>query len=235
MGVAAMSAEHTGTEVFEDVDPDPDAVLDEFGVGSPDELADADADAGGAHDPISDERVDADDTTAAELFADLEAVADGDSRGREPDETAESRPPTDDGAVADRTAAESVPEFDEFEEFEAPLVGEPGVIGREDEGLVEATAAELNAVAERTFDSGETADEEPTDESGAASPDDGDAAEPDDRTVDWSDGSSTASSSSERTLTVSAGTSDDLELVGPGPTATRVSNDAFGRAGAGGS
>lgn len=59
-----MSSNSTGTDVFEDVDPDPDAVLAEFGVESPDDLLEA----GGAHDPVADE-MDVDDTTAAELFA----------------------------------------------------------------------------------------------------------------------------------------------------------------------
>ncbi|WP_121744128.1 hypothetical protein [Natronorubrum halophilum] len=48
-----MSSNSTGTDVFEDVDPDPDAVLAEFGVESPDDLLEAD----GAHDPVADERV----------------------------------------------------------------------------------------------------------------------------------------------------------------------------------
>lgn len=142
-----MSTEQTDAEAFEDIDPDPDAVLDEFGVDSPDELVAA----GGAHDTIPDDAIDVDDTTAAELFADLEVQA-TEARALEGRQSADDAIDTDasDGSTDD----ESPPEF---EEFEAAFVGDPSVAGREDEGLVESTAAELNAVAERVFRSDEAA------------------------------------------------------------------------------
>ncbi|QSX00635.1 sugar ABC transporter substrate-binding protein [Haloterrigena alkaliphila] len=196
-----MSTDSTPTEVFEDVDPDPDAVLAEFDVESPEDVADA----GGAHDPIPDGHVDADDTTAAELFADLAAQA------RETQELEEQE--------SDESAIDAVDDsFDDesppvFEEFEAAFVGEPAVTGREDDELVESTAAELNAVAERVFTSDGTATD---DEAGEAS-----HADEADETVDGDE--------------VDAGTTTDgLTLVGPDPTPTRVDNDAFSRADADG-
>ena len=60
------------TDVFEEIDPDPDAVLDAFGVDSPDDVIDSSDD---AHDPTRDESIDADDTVASELFEELERAA----------------------------------------------------------------------------------------------------------------------------------------------------------------
>ncbi|WP_312911070.1 hypothetical protein [Natronosalvus caseinilyticus] len=63
------------SDVFDDVTPDPDAVLDAFDVDSPDDLL-ADAAIGdGAHDPTTDDAIDADDTIASELFDELGRVA----------------------------------------------------------------------------------------------------------------------------------------------------------------
>ncbi|WP_339105388.1 sugar ABC transporter substrate-binding protein [Haloterrigena salinisoli] len=194
VAAAAMSTEQTGTDAFEDIDPDPDAVLDAFGVESPDDLV---AD-GGAHDTVPDDERDVDDTTAAELFADLEAQAAETPvlEERDPDEGT-----TD--ATAESSDGESAPEF---EEFEAAFVGDPSVAGREDEGLVESTAAELNAVAERVFGSDETPASDEADaplESGVIT----EAEAPTD--------------AEESTA--------DLELVGPDPTTTRIDTDVFGR------
>ncbi|MEY7849254.1 hypothetical protein AB7C87_08655 [Natrarchaeobius sp. A-rgal3] len=63
-----MSSEPTVTEVFQDVDPDPDAILALSGVESPDELLEA----GGDHDPTTDDEIDATDDDLEELFADLD-------------------------------------------------------------------------------------------------------------------------------------------------------------------
>lgn len=215
-----MSTDPTPTEVFDDVDPDPDAVLAEFDVESPEDVVDA----GGAHDPIPDDRVDADDTTASELFADLAAQA-HETQELEEQEFDESST----GAADDSFADESPPVF---EEFEAAFVGEPAVTGREDDDLVESTAAELNAVAERMFGSDGTA---AVDESGEASDADeavetGEADEAGE-TVEADEAGETDDADE-----VEGGptTTDGLTLVGPDPTPTRVDNDAFSRTGADG-
>ncbi|QRV17032.1 sugar ABC transporter substrate-binding protein [Haloterrigena salifodinae] len=227
-----MSTEQTDADVFEEIDPDPDAVLAEFGVDSPEELV---AD-GGAHDPTTDDEIDVDDTTAAELFDDLEGQA-TETRALEewnPDDDAIDVP-------VEVTDGESPPEF---EEFEAAFVGDATVAGREDEGLVESTAAELNAVAERVFRSDET----PTDDEAEApleseliteaetptatgseestATDEGDSGP----VTDARDAARSDVSGSDRTLTFSQ-TTDGMELVGE-PTTTRVESDVFGCAGA---
>ncbi|QCS40810.1 sugar ABC transporter substrate-binding protein [Natrinema versiforme] len=239
-----MSTEQPGTDVFEEIDPDPDAVLAEFGVESPDELAAE----GGAHDTVPDDRIDVDDTTAAELFADLEAQATetraAELEDRDSDGSTDSTDSTD--APADQIDGASP---SEFEEFEAAVVA-----GREDEGLVESTAAELNAVAERVVGSDETAAadeteaplesgvileaEAPTGSEEPAAADEGDGEPvPEARSAAGTDTRDTArsdDSASDRSLTVSHATADELELVGPDPTTTRIDTDAFGRAGADG-
>jgi len=66
-----MSTELTVTEVFAEIDPDPDAILAAHDADDPDALLAS----GGEHDPSTDEAVDADDVTAAAVFADLQAAA----------------------------------------------------------------------------------------------------------------------------------------------------------------
>ncbi|MFA9416153.1 hypothetical protein [Natrinema sp. HArc-T2] len=66
-----MSTEPTVTEVFAEIDPDPDAILAAHDADDPDALLAS----GGEHDPSTDEAVDADDVTAAVVFADLQAAA----------------------------------------------------------------------------------------------------------------------------------------------------------------
>ncbi|MFD1565273.1 hypothetical protein ACFR99_17185 [Haloarchaeobius amylolyticus] len=66
-----MSTEPTVTEVFAEIDPDPDAILAAHDADDPDALLAS----GGEHDPSTDEAVDADDVTAADVFADLQAAA----------------------------------------------------------------------------------------------------------------------------------------------------------------
>lgn len=60
-----MSSEPTVTEVFEEIEPDPDAILGAFDADSPDTVLEG----AGDHDPVPD------DVTAAEVFADLKAVS----------------------------------------------------------------------------------------------------------------------------------------------------------------
>lgn len=62
-----MSTDSTAREVLEEVEADPDAVLDAFGADSPADLIEA----GGDHDPTTDDAIDVDDALADELFADL--------------------------------------------------------------------------------------------------------------------------------------------------------------------
>lgn len=205
-----MSTDSTGTEVFEDVDPDPDAVLAEFGMDSPDDLADAD----GAHDTIPDEEIDVDDTTAAELFADLEDIAAADRTENDDD--------ADDG--------------DDVADLEFEFVGDSDVTVR-DGDVIDSTAAELTELTATEFAPGERHDSGDGAETTTSCLDDGteSAATGDGSelatTNDLGDGSDSADSS--RTLTVDAGAADGLELVGPDPTPTRVTNDTFSRADAG--
>lgn len=78
-----MSSDPTGTEVFPDVDPDPDAILDAFGAESPDDLV-----AGsGRHDPSSDDAIDAAAESLADLFAHIDAVSTDPVRTDDGDET----------------------------------------------------------------------------------------------------------------------------------------------------
>lgn len=66
-----MHTDPTVTEVFEEVEPDPDAILGEVSADSPEAVLEG----AGDHDPEPDDAVDADDVTAAEVFADLKAVS----------------------------------------------------------------------------------------------------------------------------------------------------------------
>ncbi|WP_090312333.1 hypothetical protein [Natronorubrum texcoconense] len=188
-----MSTDSTGTEVFADVEPDPDAVLAEFGVESPDDLEDG----GGAHDTIPDDQLDVDDTTAAELFADL---AD--------EETAERSNGTDTESE-DADSDEPAPDVDDLG-FE--FVGDSDVVVRDDGDVIESAAAELGdlVAGDSSLENGTDADDglEATDATDA------------ERTAETAD--STAK------LTVRSEPADGLELVGPDPTPTRVTNDAFG-------
>lgn len=136
-----MSTEPTPTERFPEIDPDPDAVLAAFGVDSPHELAAA----GGFHEPTRDDRVDADDTTAADLFADLQdadpepqpvAAADGGDPSPSDDTDAN---PTDD---TDESAAQAAADL----EFE--FVGDAAVTVRDDGDVIDETAADLRALTD---------------------------------------------------------------------------------------
>ncbi|MBZ6495662.1 hypothetical protein [Natrinema longum] len=205
-----MSTDPTVTNVFEDVDPDPDAVLAEFGVDSTDDLLEDDA---GAHDPIPDDAVD--DTTATELFADLATV-----------ETAESTDP--DGAtpasnVTD-TDSNGMGELNEagggtptYADLEFEFVGDADVTVRADGEVIDATAAELGALT--ATDSSEPV---PVDSS-----------EPDDRVEPLvsPDAGPTHGTASTRTLTIRDERLEALELVGPEPTKERIADDTFGGVG----
>ena len=66
-----MSTDPTVTEVFAEIDSDPDAILAAYDADDPDALLAS----GGKHDPSTDAAIDADDVTAADVFADLQAAA----------------------------------------------------------------------------------------------------------------------------------------------------------------
>ncbi|OAQ53089.1 hypothetical protein HTG_09665 [Natrinema mahii] len=204
----AMSPDSTPTEVFPDVEPDPDAVLAEFDVDSP-----ADLDGDGAHDPTPDDAA-VDDTTAAELFADLQTVTAADAAA-----SADPDPP-------DRSDAADG-EADPAAALEFEFVGDSDVVVRDDGDVIDATAAELSAVTATGSSEGASAD---TDD-GSDAPSSGGATASSRRAETTETGEAGgAGGDSMSALTVRTGT--DLELVGPDPTPTRVGNDAFGDTGA---
>ncbi|ELY46088.1 hypothetical protein [Natronorubrum sulfidifaciens] len=188
------------TDAFPEIDPDPDAVLAAFGIDSPDDLAAA----GGAHEPTRDDRIDADDTTAAELFADVQLV-----------ETATQPIPATDGGDPSPgdDADEPTAQADENLEFE--FVGDAAVTVR-DGDVIDATAADLRTVT--------GADSSPATDSDARRPTRV-STEPDGEQPD-----ADAAGTSRRVTD----TTTDLTLVGPEPTPTRVANDRFNSAGADG-
>lgn len=197
-----MSPDSTPTEVFADVDPDPDAVLAEFGVDDPDDLGATD----GAHDPTPDDAA-VDDATAAELFADLQRVG---SEDAEPAATETDAP--------DR-AAGTDEEADPVDDLAFEFVGDSDIVVRDDGDVIDAAAADLDAV------SGPDAPDRPL----AGRVDDeptlsGTALESGDATRSAADAETDGPA---RRLTVrDDGT--ELELNGPEPTPTRIDDDAFG-------
>ncbi|MFC7213882.1 hypothetical protein ACFQO4_07290 [Saliphagus sp. GCM10025334] len=108
------------SDVFDDVTPDPDAVLDAFDVDSPDDLL-ADAAIGdGAHDPTTDDAIDADDTIASELFDELGRVA----RELEATDTVEREP---EGTLTSELTTERTTERTQLGYEEADDVGKTTV------------------------------------------------------------------------------------------------------------
>lgn len=83
-----MSTDSTPTEVFEEIEPDPDAILEACDAASPESLVES----GGEHEPTTDSEIDATDETASRLFDDLQSLAcettdtGASARGDEPDE-----------------------------------------------------------------------------------------------------------------------------------------------------
>ncbi|MFC6766998.1 hypothetical protein [Natrinema soli] len=191
-----MSTDSTATEVFEEIDPDPDAILEAHDAETPAELVES----GGKHGTQSDDVV---DTTATELFADLEDVETADSNAQETDPGETDRTNEDDDASATRAD----PEFE--------FIGDSDVIVRDDGAVVDATAAELGALT--------GTDSTPVRATGS------------DEGVETiastnADSVDTAVASSG-TLTVRSGGTDDLQLVGPDPSPTRIADDTFDSAG----
>lgn len=225
-----MSADSPSEEVFTDVDPDPDAVLAEFGVESPDDLADADAD--GVHDPIPDTELDVDDTTAAELFDDLQDV-DAQASSREADassdhsvdehtqddhsddESAQSDHSDDDPVQTDTTHPDDL-------EFE--FIGDADVTVRDDGEVIESTAADLSALT-----TSEASPSESTVSPAGFGPADSSSFGETVEFADNNDSDDIETADSRRTLTVRSSSADGLKLVGPDPTPTRVTNERFSR------
>ncbi|ELY55027.1 hypothetical protein C493_11787 [Natronolimnohabitans innermongolicus JCM 12255] len=141
--------------MFADVDPDPDAVLAEFGVESPADLVDGET--AGAHDAIPDDRIDADDETATELFAGLEdAVDDTDAAvaGDTDDDADDATATASTNSEVTDEPTDAVPFSDSpdafFETLEGVFVGSPTTTLSRDGDAIDSSAAELSAVEAAT-------------------------------------------------------------------------------------
>ncbi|PCR89074.1 hypothetical protein [Natrinema ejinorense] len=206
-----MSTDPTVTDVFEGIDPDPDAVLAEFGVDSTDDLLEDDA---GAHDPIPDDAVDVDDTTATELFADLATVETAEATGTDGETPASNVTDTDSNGMGGVNEADGGTPTCADLEFE--FIGDADVTVRADGEVIDATAAELGALT--ATDSSE--------------PVPADSSEPDDRVESSEpDAGPTHGTAPARTLTIRDERLEALELVGPEPTRERIAEDTFGGVG----
>ncbi|WP_226039858.1 hypothetical protein [Natrinema sp. DC36] len=189
-----MSTDSTAREVFEEIEPDPDAILEACGAETPAELVES----GGKHETQSDDVV---DTTATELFADLEDVETVDSNAQDADNGVTVQTDGDDESA---TRADL--------EFE--FIGDSDVIVRDDGAVVDATAAELGALTA-------------TDSTPVRAPGSDEGVE---TTASANGDSADTAFASSGTLTVRDDGTDDLELVGPDPTPTRLTDDAFDNA-----
>lgn len=123
-----MTDDTTVRDVFRTVEPDPDAVLDEFGVESPDDLvAAAEAD-----DSASADDLEIDDSTIAALFDDETTAPD----------------PLEEGAT-DRPSARAddgdAPAVDAVDDVEFEFGGAADVTVRDDGDVIDDSAAELSA------------------------------------------------------------------------------------------
>ena len=141
------------TDAFPEIDPDPDAVLAAFGIDSPDELAAA----GGVHDPTRDEQLDADDTTAADLFADLQPA----ETVTQPVVAADGGDPTSNDDADDSTTQAG-------DDLEFEFVGDAAVRVRDDGDVIDETAADLRALADTET---ATAPDDKIDQSAQTGPD----------------------------------------------------------------
>ncbi|MCU4751860.1 hypothetical protein OB919_07675 [Halobacteria archaeon AArc-curdl1] len=68
----------TTDDLFPEIEPDPDAVLEAFGIETPEDIitqAETDATVEPDHTPTTDTELDGDDTLASDLFADLADAA----------------------------------------------------------------------------------------------------------------------------------------------------------------
>ena len=191
-----MSSDSTPTEVFPDVDPNPDEILDQYDADSVAALLET----GGRHDPTTDDAIDADDTTAAELFDHLEAVS--------TDPVSVTRGGADDDGIdSDGTDAGH-----EAVDVDWTFVGDPERTVRRNrtvDAAVEAVArtreTDLPTREASRTPSQTVVDATDSDEVGR-------------RTQDG-----------DPSRTLSLRSEVELELVGSAPTPRRISEDAFGR------
>ncbi|WP_247002899.1 hypothetical protein [Halosolutus gelatinilyticus] len=153
-----MSERTTIREVFAEVDPDPDAILEAAGVDSPVELVES----GGEHDPSADDPS-ADEDSVDEL---LEALEEGDSNGARDGErsTADS---TDD------RVDESAAGFGESLAGTADAIGGPSVTVVPGDGAVidevlRAGSTTDDSRSGRELSGGPTVTRVPGDESGGS-------------------------------------------------------------------
>lgn len=220
-----MSTDSTAREVFEEVDPDPDAVLEAYGARTPEELVAG----GGDHEPTIDEELDADEAAADALFGDL---SENSLDASEPEQETGSRSEAD---SPQRPESESesapVPAIDWSGDSETSIdadivVIEPSVTVRENDGrAVERDGTVLERVLEG--DPGETVAARVSRGLATNSTVNGGSSPNVDTGVDADTDTDTNSDSPTRPpSTRSSG--DDLTLVGPEPEAVRIDNAAFG-------
>lgn len=211
-----MSTDSTAREIFEDVDPDPDAVLEAYGAQTPEELVAG----GGEHEPTTDEELDADEAAADALFGDL---SEDSLDGANPEPETPSRSESE----SSRSEADAVPTVDWSGDTETTVdadivVIEPSVTVHENDGRdVERDGTVLERVLEG--DTGETV---------AARVSGGLAADSNSNTNSNSNSTSVSSSDSAPNSSSHSPTShppeDEITLVGPEPEEVRIDNTAFG-------
>ncbi|MFC6719665.1 hypothetical protein ACFQGT_13250 [Natrialbaceae archaeon GCM10025810] len=242
-----MSTNSSGREVFQDVDPDPDAVLEAFGGDDPDDIlaiaddqargdAESDSDASGRHDVVPDDRVDADDVTAAELFSDLDRASKRLSAVSNANERADPGPADSVDAADGSTASDSTafdwvdvardPEeadADPSDAFDAVFETDPTVDVLPDDGSAVDVAVE--AVSLERSSTGPASDLESAD-TASSGPDSHDS-------VGSNSSESVGDARDESTSVTDDDGAGGPELVGPDPTPTRITNDAFGTGGTG--
>lgn len=124
--VETMSERVTVTEVFADVEADPDAVIETFGADSPEDLVAGSGD----HDPTVDEDIDADDETAGDLLGELSpAPLEPTTVGDDPDGDVVVSEAFVTVVPGDGTAIDEFLGLDESAADDEVAVDEPGLVG----------------------------------------------------------------------------------------------------------
>ncbi|MCU4743188.1 hypothetical protein [Natronoglomus mannanivorans] len=230
-----MSTDSTAREIFEDVDPDPDAVLEAYGAQTPEELVAS----GGDHEPTIDDELDADDAAADALFGDLsEDSLEGSALEREPATRSEAGARSSRSESETNVDADAVPTIDWTGDTETTVdadvvVIEPSVTVQEGDGRdvehdgtvlervledgVDTVAARLSVESMSGSDSGSDASADT--DAGTVAGADTEAAIATDTA--WESSSNDASSTNRSST-------NDLTLVGPEPDEVRIDNTAFG-------
>lgn len=221
-----MDPEPTVREVFDHVDPDPDAILAAFDVESPDELVET----GGRHEPTRDDEIDTDDETAATVFARLESA----SLERSPRDHGTGSPPDDWEFVGepettvvpgDHEVDAAAAEIEHARRDGPPTAGD--VTRLRSEGASSTVSASTGAGSSDSSGAGPS----------SASNDGGRESPPEPSTGPASrrsrSGAPPRMTDGERRRprnALSIDVATDVTLVGPGPAETRVPDDAFGTA-----